>query len=201
MDALLNITYPILIAKEQTRLLRDPFYAAYGAAYDGRRPFVDPVPLVRWGFGDQYPDSALQEANNNRKIFRVWFNSNVLVHSNDPNAACSNRILVYPSNGPPQIITPRNQYLSSASVPFGLETARFSSFAEVPDFVIPVGQASYFSNITNHTEELPVTVDIVAAKGCDGMLFSLAEILVSRRILKPSVTGRSDVDGGGVLFR
>ena len=43
---LLNITYPILISKEQTMLVRDPFYAAYGAAHDGRRPFVDPAPLV-----------------------------------------------------------------------------------------------------------------------------------------------------------
>ena len=43
---LLNITYPTLIAKEQTRLVRDPFFSAYGAAHDGRRPFVDPAPLV-----------------------------------------------------------------------------------------------------------------------------------------------------------
>lgn len=43
-------------------------------------------------------------------------------------------------------------------------------FAEVPDVVVPVGQASYRSTITNHTEVLPVTVDLLAAKGCDGMV-------------------------------
>ncbi len=43
-------------------------------------------------------------------------------------------------------------------------------FAEVPDVVVPVGQASYQSTITNHTEVLPVTVDLMAAKGCDGMV-------------------------------
>ena len=43
---LLNITYPILISKEQTMRVRDPFYAQYGAAHDGRRPFIDPAPLV-----------------------------------------------------------------------------------------------------------------------------------------------------------
>lgn len=46
LDDFLNITYPILISKEQTMLVRDPFYTAYAAAHDGRRPFVDPAPLV-----------------------------------------------------------------------------------------------------------------------------------------------------------
>ena len=46
LDDFLNITYPILISKEQTMLVRDPFFAAYAAVHDGRRPFVDPAPLV-----------------------------------------------------------------------------------------------------------------------------------------------------------
>lgn len=44
---LLNRTYPTLISKEQTKNVRAPFFADYAAAHDGRRPFVDPVPLVR----------------------------------------------------------------------------------------------------------------------------------------------------------
>lgn len=44
---LLNRTYPTLISKEQTKNVRTPFYNDYGAIHDGRRPFVDPVPLVR----------------------------------------------------------------------------------------------------------------------------------------------------------
>ena len=51
LDDFLNITYPILISKEQTRLVRDPFYAKYAAVHDGRRPFVDPVPLVSHKIG------------------------------------------------------------------------------------------------------------------------------------------------------
>ena len=46
LDVFLNLTYPVLISKEQTKLLRDSFYADYAAKYDGRRPFVDPAPLV-----------------------------------------------------------------------------------------------------------------------------------------------------------
>ena len=43
----LNSTYAELISFEQTMLLRKSFYADYAAAHDGRKPFVDPVPLVR----------------------------------------------------------------------------------------------------------------------------------------------------------
>lgn len=67
--------------------------------------------------------------------------------------------------------------------------------------IVTVGQAEYTSIITNHTEYLPVTVDIMAAKGCDGMIFGLVEDLVNAGILKPSVTGYSDVNGGGILFK
>lgn len=47
LNVFFNRTYPTFISKEQTKNVRDPFYADYAARYDGRRPFVDPVPLVR----------------------------------------------------------------------------------------------------------------------------------------------------------
>ena len=50
LNEFLNITYPILISKEQTMRVRDPFYKAYAAVHDGRRPFVDPAPLVNKPF-------------------------------------------------------------------------------------------------------------------------------------------------------
>lgn len=46
LSVLLNRTYPTLISKEETKNVRDPFYRDYAAAKGGRRPFVDPVPLV-----------------------------------------------------------------------------------------------------------------------------------------------------------
>lgn len=46
LSVLLNRTYPTFISKEETKNVRDPFYRDYAAAKGGRRPFVDPVPLV-----------------------------------------------------------------------------------------------------------------------------------------------------------
>lgn len=46
LDIFLNKTYPTLISKEETKNVRNPFYADYAAVHDGRKPAVDPVPLV-----------------------------------------------------------------------------------------------------------------------------------------------------------
>ena len=192
---LLNITYPILIAKEQTKLVRDPFYAAYGAVNDGRLPFVDPAPLIRWAFGDSFPTSALTDAINNKTLFMNWFAANIL----PPNpTTCSDSLLLY--TGSSGSTNYRNQYLGPPSVPYGFSNGRISSFAEVPDMVVPIGQASYFSKITNHTEYLPVTVDFLAAKGCDGMIFDLVNELVGAGIVVTPLAGRT-IQGGQILFR
>lgn len=52
-----------------------------------------------------------------------------------------------------------------------------------------VGQASYNSTITLQEEMLPIAVSIVAAKGCDGIVFTLAEQLLAAGILKSPKVG------------
>ncbi|KAL9092233.1 MAG: hypothetical protein Q9159_000992 [Coniocarpon cinnabarinum] len=198
LEELLNLTYPILIAQDQTRLLRDPFYAAYGAANDGRRPFVDPAPLVRWAFGDSFPDTAANETIANKTVFMNWFESNVLIPDNS-SASCSDKILLYVGTDGSQ--TYRNTYRGPPSVPYGFGDDRISVFSEAPDFVVPVGEASYNSTITDHEEVLPVTVDMMVARGCDGMLFDLINDLVTQGILKASTVGRSWESGGDILFK
>lgn len=191
----LNLTYPLLIAQEQIRLVRDPFYADYAAAHEGRLPFVDPVPLARWAFGDSLSET-IADANRNRTVFTEWFETNVLT----PDAkTCSNKLLVYV--GSEASTNYRNQYLDPPTAPVGFGFSRVSPFWGGPDMVVPIGQASYFSIITNHTEELPVTVDFLAAKGCDGLIFSLVQDLLKAGIVKVSQAGGSNVDGGEILYK
>jgi hypothetical protein len=64
-----------------------------------------------------------------------------------------------------------------------------------------VGQAEYFSTITNHTEYLPVTVDFMVAKRCDGMLLSLIQDLYKAGIVSASMAGGSETTGGDILYR
>ncbi|KAL9080935.1 MAG: hypothetical protein Q9157_000435 [Trypethelium eluteriae] len=202
LGSYLNIAYPIIISQEQTTLVRDPFYTDYGAIHDGRLPFVDPAPLIRWAFGDSFPKpAALDQANANRTIFRDWVASHVLIpnSSNHSSTACSSSLYLYV--GSEADVNYRNQYNGPPQVPIGFSNGRISPFAENPDFVVPLGVASYFSNITQHEEVLPVTVDIMAAKGCDGMLFSLINDLVKAGIVNQTVPGYSEVTGGDILFK
>jgi len=105
LNMLLNITYPILISKEQTNLVRKPFYADYAAVHDGRLPFVDPAPLVRWAFGDSYPASTLTDAINNKTLFMNWFQETVVKSVPD---TCSDSLFIYVgSTADP---SERNQY-------------------------------------------------------------------------------------------
>ncbi|MCJ1480641.1 hypothetical protein MMC06_000796 [Schaereria dolodes] len=196
LDDLLNITYPILISKEQITLVRDPFYADYAAIHDGRLPFVDPVPLVRWAFGDSYPNSTLTDAITNKTIFMDWWSSNILVNDS---ITCSDSLLLYVGGTAEDDVNYRNQYSGPPEVPYGFSEGRISSFTEVPDMVVPIGQANYTSTITNHTEFLPVTVDFLAAKGCDGMIFQLVKELQAAGIVSATETGQT-IYGGEILF-
>jgi len=196
LESMLNLTYPILITQQQIPLVRDPFYADYAGKHDGRRPFVDPVPLVRWSFGESSTETVAR-ALANKTAFASWFNTNVLPPSP---ATCSSSLLLYVGTTG-TTPNPRNVYLEAPRPPYGFGRNSISGFSEAPDFVVPVGEVAYNSSITGHEEVLPVAVDFLAAKGCDGMLFELVAALYREGILGRVQAGRSGVSGGEILLR
>jgi Asp-tRNA(Asn)/Glu-tRNA(Gln) amidotransferase A subunit family amidase len=202
LDDLVNTTYAVLVTKDQTRLVRDPLYADYAAANDGRTPFINPSPLARWTWGDTQPDTALAEATANKTTFMDWFNSQIMPSTDPSDAACSDSLMLYPgSTGGDGGLSPRDTYRSAPGVPFGWSDGRISVFAEVPDFVFPLGETAFYSNASSHEEMMPVAVDIMAARGCDGMLTRLARDLVEAGILTLPLPGRSLVGGETLLRR
>ncbi|KAG4431241.1 hypothetical protein IFR05_013282 [Cadophora sp. M221] len=184
LSEFIGTVYPTLISRQQYRLFTLPFYSDYAAAHDGRRPFINPVPLVRWAYGQSLPASVETQALANKTTFTNWWNSNVVLKSAE---SCSDSILLYPGAiGTP---TYRNVYKAAPIVSTGFSISRVAHFTGVPDIVYPLGQASYQSTITLKTEFLPVAVDIIAAEGCDGMLFELTAALNKAGILKVPKTG------------
>ncbi|RSM14451.1 hypothetical protein CDV31_005468 [Fusarium ambrosium] len=192
-----NYTYAALIAKDQAKLVRDPFYRDYAAAHDGRRPFINPVPLARWTWADSQSDSIYDEAVHNKTVFMNWFNKRILPADHD-HLTCSSGFLLHIDNS--GSFSSRNQYLSPPGLPFGFSNAGISIFSEVPDSVFPLGQVPVFSSVTNHVEFLPVTIDVIAARGCDGLIAKLAKDLVAAGVLNVPSTG-SGLDGGTILLR
>lgn len=166
------------------------------AVHDGRVPFVDPTPLSRWDWAASQPSDALDQAINNKTVFMDWFNSEILSPVDDI-AQCSSSILLY-SAGSDQ--NPRNQYFSAPTPPFGFSVSRVSPFSEVPDSVFPIGQVSEYSEITQHEEWFPLTVDILVAKGCDGLIAKLAQDLVEAGVIPVPEVGQT-IYGGDVLMK
>lgn len=196
LPVFLNATYAVLITKEQTRLVRDPFYADYAARYGGRRPFVNPVPLSRWSYAANTSVTVAQ-AEADKDAFAAWLARDVLPPSPE---TCSRTLLLYPGGrGTPSY---RNVYRAQVpGVPFGFSSGRVSVFGGGPDVVFPVGEVGYSSNVTGQEERLPVSVDVLAARGCDGMLFELARALAREGVVSASKAGRSKEDGGEILLR
>lgn len=168
---------------------------AAAAVHDGRRPFVDPVPLARWAWADAQPPSTLADAVRNKTLFMDWFNTRILPPAP---AACSSALLLHTDSG--AAFVPRNRYHAPPAPPFGFVDSLVSVFAEVPDSALPVGQTSAWSPVTAHDELLPVSIDVVAARGCDGLLARLARDLVDAGILAPPQPG-AGLGGGEVLLR
>ncbi|RAL16002.1 glutamyl-tRNA(Gln) amidotransferase, subunit A [Aspergillus homomorphus CBS 101889] len=199
LPTLLNLTYAMLISKQQISLVRDPFYADYAAKHDNRLPFIDPVPLSRWNWSTAYPDSALDDAITNKTIFMNWMAENYLGREEADPSQCSSSLMVYVGSSGPVSGALRNQYRSLPGAPLGFGSSRIANMAEVPDFVFPVGEVEVYSGVTQHDERFPVTVDVMAAKGCDGMIVRLAQDLLEAGIISMPLTGGT-LAGGEVLF-
>jgi hypothetical protein len=95
LSEVMGDVYPVLIGSEQFTLFTTPFYADYAAAHEGRRPFIDPVPLTRWAFGESFGPNAAELASANRTAFKSWWETVVIPPSKE---TCSDSILLYPGS-------------------------------------------------------------------------------------------------------
>ncbi|KAL4781350.1 amidase signature domain-containing protein [Aspergillus varians] len=184
---LLNTTYAILTSVYQYNHLALPFFTDYANQHDGRQPFINPGPLVRWAWGQENGgDAAYTTALTNKTIFKDWWESEGYGVTNEE--SCSQGIYIYPySTGKTQY---RNEYTGSPTEPpMGFKDGRIGSMAGVPDFVVPVGEVPYNSTVSRRTEYMPVTMSFVAARGCDLMLVDLVRDLEDAGVLRPVETG------------
>lgn len=184
-----------LSVKEQLQLVREPFFAAYEAKYNGRQPFVNPVANEYWNWGLTYPQT-IAESVAIKTTFMDWWNEEIMP-GNDQ--SCSESLIVYiGANAVSVQGEPTYRYTQSGNLGLisGLSAGLFiARFSEVVDVVVPIGQVSYFSNVTQHDEYLPVTVDIMASRHCDAMVLNLVEDLVEAGILPKLETGTSIYGG------
>ncbi|KAI7508890.1 hypothetical protein KC347_g5750 [Hortaea werneckii] len=59
------------------------------------------------------------------------------------------------------------------------------------DFTVPIGQVEYQSEVTFHTEYVPVTINMVVKRGCDFVLYNMIEKLADAGVIGTVKTGRT----------
>ncbi|KAL4963957.1 amidase signature domain-containing protein [Aspergillus stella-maris] len=187
LAGMLQYTYGTLISVYQWLHLGVPFFRDYAAKHDGRTPYINPGPLLRWEIGRDRGQAGWDEAWTNKTIFKNWWDgpSGLGAHSNE---SCSEGIYIYPNSvGAPNY---RDQYLGPPTAPFwGFSDSNIAVFAGVPDLVVPIGEIPYNSTKSGRTEYLPVTMSIVAARGCDLMVASMVREMEIQGVLKPVAAG------------
>ncbi|KAJ6788972.1 hypothetical protein PWT90_02568 [Aphanocladium album] len=191
----LNTTYATIVSFEQWNLVGKKFFADYGKKYNGRKPFVNPSASGRWEWASKAPESAYRDAKLQQETVSRWFREHVLAATG--NASCSSALLLYSDHwGAPDLRTK----LRGITIPWGSGTQNYSPMAGTPDFAFPLGELRTMSNITGREEPLPVSADIMAARGCDGLITRLGLELVKKGAVKIPKAGGT-LDGGEVLFR
>ncbi|RMY84179.1 hypothetical protein D0862_11483 [Hortaea werneckii] len=183
---MLHDTYGVLTSVDQYNLLGRPLFADYEAAHQGRSPYINPGPLVRWQWGMPRNESY-DSAVHNMTVFRGWWETQG--YGRNDTETCSEGIFVYPwSLGTPNY---RDTYLDPPTQPpLGFANWAIAGYAAGGELVVPVGEVPYQSRITHQTEYLPVSVSLLVAHGCDLVLANLVRYLEKNGILKASATGR-----------
>lgn len=187
VDEMLNLTYAVFVSHDQWKLLGKPFFEDYAAKNGGRRPYVNPGPLVRWQWGQaNAPDDVYAEALRNISTFKEWYATEGYGRR-DPES-CSESVYTYVfQDGVPDY---RDEYLTpQTSPPLGMGDSRVPVIAGAPEVVVPIGEVPYNSTKSLQTEYLPVSMALRMARGCDYALANLVGELEEAGILRPVAAG------------
>jgi hypothetical protein len=199
VQELVGLTWATLSGQEQVRLVQKPFYKDYAAKFNGRRPYVNPSTNGSWAWASAQPD-MIDEAVRNQTIFADWWNSVALPENAQ---SCSDSLVLYQFKSPdPAYRFTYGPPIGPPGLPgvlLGLNTGFISPIAGNPDFAFPIGEILYNSTATTKTEKMPVSVRVMAAKGCDAMLLDLINELAAAKIIPSVKTGNSF--SGGVIYR
>jgi Asp-tRNA(Asn)/Glu-tRNA(Gln) amidotransferase A subunit family amidase len=175
-----------------------PLVETWAARFDGRYPPVDSGHRS-WANvnATQYSQERYDAALATKRRGVDWFEKEVLYSTPE---SCSESIMVWdigtgglPSFREEDLITNNTAAAFLAQTP---KRAVVSGASICPifgcvDMTIPIGQVEYFSNVTYHVEYMPVTVSVIAKRGCDFMLWNMWEKLADEGVLKEVKTGRT----------
>ncbi|RYP68967.1 hypothetical protein DL771_006389 [Monosporascus sp. 5C6A] len=179
-----------------------PLIAAWAERHGGRFPPIDPARRLAWRYynSSERTREAYGAALATKRRAVEWFEAEVLRATPE---ACSESIMLWDigTGGLPS-------YRERELVEAGAEAGDTAFLAETPpgagingaslcpiygcvDMTVPIGQVPYQSNVTLVEEMVPVTVSVVARRGCDFVLWDMLERLADEGVLRTVKTGRT----------
>ncbi|KAF9872901.1 hypothetical protein CkaCkLH20_09764 [Colletotrichum karsti] len=176
-----------------------PLEEAWDARFPGvGRPPLDPNPRAAFQRSVGLSEADYEAALATKREFQDFFLSEVL--RPDPHT-CSESLMILDAGtgGLPsyreQALSARDGAYSDSYTGVGGGSAvpgtYLASMASCPEIGIPVGQVAYESFVSLRTEMVPVSVDLVAARGCDGLLLEVLRRLAVKGVVKTVKTGRT----------
>ncbi|KAL5356468.1 amidase signature domain-containing protein [Aspergillus floccosus] len=175
-----------------------PLMSEYNIRYGGRFPPVESVWRTAWSQLNlsALTQSAYNEALQDKATAVDWFERTVLYETPE---SCSESLMLCDigTGGVPSF---REQKLNDGPnatylniVPDGLvvSCATICPLFGCVDLTIPIGQVAYYSPVTMVTEQWPVSINLIARRGCDFMLFNMVEKMAEEGIIGPVKTGRT----------
>lgn len=175
-----------------------PLTEAWGALFpEAGSPPLDPNPRNAFARSVNLTEDDYQVAVSIKNEFQDFFLGEVL--RPDPET-CSESLMIL-DMGTGGLPSYREQALNSLPGATGLSITQpvggqtvpsnyLASMSGCPQVGIPIGQVTYKSYISLQEEVMPINVDLVAAKGCDGLLLKIVERLQEIGIAKTVKTGR-----------
>ncbi|RLM00329.1 hypothetical protein CFD26_107906 [Aspergillus turcosus] len=182
----------------QSTKVYGPLISTWAARNGGRFPPVDSVWRNAWTEYDvsNITQAVFEQALRTKAAAVNWFQNEVLYQTPD---SCSEALMVC-DGGTGGLPSFREEDLNNS--PNASFMNVFPEHAQVScsgictlfgcvDFTIPLGQVDYYSPVTMVTEQWPVTINIIARRGCDFMLFNMIKKLAEEGVLRSVKTGRT----------
>jgi Asp-tRNA(Asn)/Glu-tRNA(Gln) amidotransferase A subunit family amidase len=181
-----------------------PLTEEYVAQF-GVEPSFDPVPVQMFLRAKRYAPADYERAVKIRDDFLFAIGENLF--RQDP-SSCSDSIFIYDTatGGLPSYRKEEYNSLPGATSllltrpgPDSKVSESFhylASMAGLPDVGIPLGQVEYFSHISQKSEYLPISLQLVTRRGCDEIIMSLIEDLTRNGFLRTTQTGAAAFNYG-----
>ncbi|KAF2498112.1 amidase signature enzyme [Lophium mytilinum] len=159
------------------------FVEDYGKEFGGRYPELDVSVRTPWAESPTYTKEYYDENTERAWEFTDFINNHVIPGNND---TCSDGLWIYQiadtGGGVPEYRDRTLDYFPDFAE--AMRGASIAPFAPTTDITVPIGQIPYMSAISHVEEQLAITLNFVAHRGCDLALMEFLQSMCGRWLLR-----------------